>query len=1305
MSVVDKSPYAGTWKLHNRTVVRHTPDCLVYINGYLHIPGCRACNGSIDFQKYITQVSVSPSVNPIANASISMSIPAFASEAFTADGNYLLRAGLFVTIFMRGYFPRTGIAGEGEDTSPADGFDPKKTPVYPYYQVFRGVVTQVSHEYNGGNYSVSMSCSDFLHFWSNLKLATNGSLYGPRPDNSNTQLYLTGHRFTGASPYSIIYSLFRVGFGSTGGVEFTYGRKTSIASVSDVAGQTLSKMAGLNQERLFNSRNVNLRMYGVDGSLYNGFTAAYLGAFASEENKSDDSLNTDLPEYDRTPIEGTPTMKRLARELGFNPLSTIAALSQAGDNNDTPIAVNVLKMQAFILDVSSQGSVNEFETEYATKLEIANQVTEVTGFEFFQDVDGDIVFKPPMYNLNTADDPVYVIEDRDLISMEESDNEPEATYIKGTGSQYRNTAGHGLDGWLGVSAMYADYRLIADFGWREETFTTDYLSNPMAIYISAMNRLDLVNKGRRSAGVNIPLRPELRPGYPVYIRSADCYYYIEGISHTFSYGGECTTNLTLVAKRAKFHAPGVSGSPTTVDNIKMDNPYLPATPIVLEGGENGPPSYVGFPNVVLALDPDFLNSRHLISIGESKSADEVLQTALAFGVIENIGEGGTSAHMSDGPWVLRRGNDTTTDPFTKEEIQTAWEDAALAAEAGTTISAASGVLAEIVAEVQKRQPAADQQDLINYLILMNDVKARVAPGQGITGQYRYYSCSHPVESYQGQKQIDADSASDTSASDGSVPSLDDPKSTLMFRSGSSELEEATPSKGIRVTALDNERAATTRVVQTSEIKFVTFAQHTVNAPVTLIRTDPSQGYGYNLPFNSMLKEAFKRSMISAAANIDPSEKVFARFEEKYQEIFGEIETLANNLRVPDADGELTGAAASSVPSYQSKKLKATLSPGVFPRVKSGTSVESNTVAECYGSEDKVAKVADALAATLFALASAATSALLSLLPRSMRQDSFDLEEQANYDPSNVGNSNALYKVRDDFLESVADGRLIIGTDGGYRAVQASYEGTNKTDVVSPVFPVSDEKGFEVYGSFPYGRGLSVRSYASLVQTEIQSDLNTLAAIEVFLDALKASGGDVNAARAAVAEYGETTEQGSQPVEDVDAALAAANVEITGDLIPVDDLGKDGDSPKAFIRASYSRSSDRAQSILATNIPQNVANIDPGTSEICQCKGAEAMYFLQAFSGEYAQLESDEAVQTFQEDEFRERVLGWELSKQAMAGEVRDTEYTSMGERFMRAGASWSDTFADAGSALGSVPQQLSDIQDQLTEDLQNLDQE
>jgi hypothetical protein len=1217
---------------------------------------------------------------------------------------------------MRGYFPMSGIAGRGEEgfSSDVEGFDPTKVPVYPYYQVFRGVVTEVSHEYNAGNYTVSMSCSDFLHFWSNLKVATNGSLFGTRPDNSNVQVYLSGHRFTNCSPHSIIYSLFRIGFGSAGGVEFTMGRKTNIASVSDYSGETLSKMAGLNQERLFNSRNVNLRMYGMDGTLYNGFTQAYLGAFGSAENASvaEDALTTLSPTNDRDAFGNTQAMKLNSRLFGFNELSAIAAVGTSDPDN--PATINVLQMAAFQNDVTQWGNVNQFETEYMTKLEIAQQVCEITGFEFYQDVDGDIVFKPAFYNMDTKDDPVYVIEDRDLISLTESDREPEATYIKGTGSHFQNFQGTGTEGWLGVAGMYADYRLIADFGWREETFECAYLTNAMAIYTSCMNRLDLVNAGRRSADISIPLRPELRPGYPVYIESVGAYYYIESMNHSFQFGGQCTTQITGPAKRAKFHAPGNSGSPITIDSIQLDNPYLPATPLATEGGDEGPPRYIGFPNVVLALDPEYLNSRTMLNIKNAGNFEQAFQAAISYGVIENVGPGGHSAPESDGPFAIRTSNELPTNTFDKSEISDQWEGVQEALLAGTLDEMLDTTLGQIIAEVQKRQPAPDQQDLINYLVLLNDVKARVAPGLSLTGQYRYYSCSHPEPNHQGQALINVDQETDADPI-GAVPAVTDPRTVMMFSTTSqaAELVGGTPTSGIQVTALDAESSASVVTLQTSQIKYVTFARHEANARLTLIRLDNSAGYGYNLQVNKAMVDVLRVSLINGVG-MDPSTSIASRFEDKYDEIFTEISTLADSLKIPpdavtvSSQSEWT-AWQAQYSSSQSIIQESTRNGRRSPDNAKYVDASKDTVEDFYGKTDQegVKKAAGVLSVALYDFTVATFDKAQKMVKKNRRAAGDGTQAAGTFTPS-ASSTDPLYAARDVFINAISDGVPIIGTDGNLQVVTVAADSSAKQTMVSPVFPVSDADGYEVYGSFAYGRGITIASYAQLLQTAgpdgtvvvgtgDTTSLKTLTAIEAFLDALA---------------DGQTAEYALEAAEKIGGALARQDIErgIGIEGLVVSDgaikratpptIDADDDSRQAKIAGSPISSQDRGQSYLAANAPQEIANIDPGTSEICQCKGAEAMFFLQAFSGEYASLESNEAVQTFLETEAQLRLIPWELSREAMAGQIMDSQYTSMGERFQKMGSDYSALFSEAGSGFAGVGEDITAIGTGFAEDVQ-----
>ena len=789
MSSLTDRPFAGTWT-GNRPVSRVVPDCLVYINGLTTLPGCPSCNGQIDIQKYVTQVSVEPNTEPIASATISMSIPAFAGEYFFRDGDFLLRPGLEVVIYMRGRYADStlltakdsvnlnevttgletdaGLASEVTGNTSGTTFDPTGIPVNPYYQVFHGVVTEASHEYSAGEYTASVSCNDVLHFWQNLKISTNGAVFGPRPDGSGVAPTLQGHTFQGASPYSIIYTLYRVGFGASGAVEYNLEQETNVSANSEVSGQTHYKAAALWWEKRWASDSIRLMMYGADGSLYNAFTQAYLGIFSGKNPEQLKALlgkgKTDSKAFSAT---SDKTLAKLARDLGYNPLSTQVSVAVGAGGNVS--RTDTLKQQAFCLDISTLGNVNIFETEYLSKLEIANAVRTITGFEFYQDVTGNLVFKPPFYNMDTSSDPNYVIDDGDLISISQSEREPEATYIKGTGSHFQNTKGVGLDGWLGMNSTYIDFRLVAQFGWREAEFESSYVSDTRALFVLAMNRLDLVNVGCKSASITIPLRPELRPGYPVYVVYLDCFYYVQSLSHSFQFGGQCTTTINGVAKRAKFNAPGVVPGDRTpnIGDIHLENPYLPSLPLTLradeiegqnqEGGPSGPPRIMGFPNVVLALDPKTINAGALLYI-ERLPLDQIIQYALSCGELKISveAEGTTEAERRlNGPWVLASATSQGL-VVTRTYLQTQWSSVQQALTAKQTLEtiAENNLLAQLISNVKRKQGlTTDDQSLLNYLVLTHDAKAAFGVSNNIVGTYRYFSCSHPSPEHQGTSNL------------------------------------------------------------------------------------------------------------------------------------------------------------------------------------------------------------------------------------------------------------------------------------------------------------------------------------------------------------------------------------------------------------------------------------------------------------------------------------------------------------------------------------------------------------------------
>lgn len=907
---IENRPYTAGWKLNAGTVVRHTPDVRVYFNGMLTIPGCPACNGSIDVQKYVTSVSVDASTNPVANATVSMSIPRHSADLFAQDGAFVLGPGIEVTIYMRGYFPMRGFAGtdsETRDQLDVSGVDASKALTYPYYQVFRGIVTEASHDYNGGVYSASLTCADFLHFWQNLQVATNGAVMKNSDvarGASNVFGYMTGHAFTKCNPYAIIYTLFRVGYGSTGGADFQLAQETNHAATSWTSDTQMQQLAAYNMERILANHNMSLKMHGVDGSLYNAYEMAYIGAFY-DRNRSATSLYQIPNGVDYSMV--TSRMQQFMRQMGYNDISSIAQVLD-GRSSEDAIILNVLKQEAFMMDVGSLGALSLWETEYMTKLEIASNVTDITGFEFFQDVDGDLVFKPPFWNMDTSQDETFVIKNRDLITFSSSSKEPEATFCKVTGT-YFNAQGTGTDGWVAPGATYIDFRLVGMFGWREHSFEAGYLSSPKQMYMAAISRLDAINIGIHTCTITIPLRPELRPGYPVYVEDAQCFYYIESFSHQFQFGGQCTTSINGTARRRKWFPPGVppSDRPVAVSDIRLDRPDLPPTPIMTQQSNTMDPIDVlqgqirpiGFPNVVMALDPNAADMSIVqppFMMEGTEGVDAVIRYCIAHGFLEmdpeNAGTTDYQELRTNGPWRLRTSNDTYQS-ITRTDIETnlpTYQTAQIYLTPGRSSSAyrsrdeasaalyqsLSGAFGTLVGLARSSDLARDQQ-LQNWIALQECQKARWTPSLTTAGNYRYYSSSHPEPSMQGPDLLRWDLYSgSTEVTHPSQPETDGQINALRDSGGHyptvTLVDAGEVERGLTVAAFDTDANSSSMTILTSQLHFVNWCYHTHLPNPTAVT--PASGSQYAAGFNSDAASAaalFSQSLFGIAGVVRTNE--------------------------------------------------------------------------------------------------------------------------------------------------------------------------------------------------------------------------------------------------------------------------------------------------------------------------------------------------------------------------------------------------------------------------------------------------
>lgn len=616
MSILNR-PYAGTWTPNKRNVVQWTPDFLVYLNGDTSLPGCPTCRHRIDLNEFINSISVDFGVEPGAsNCSIGMAIPRHYGDSLFRDGNTLLRPALEIHVYFRGYFPMKGMTSP--NSRPVAGVNLSDIPQHPYYPVFHGVVTQVTHEYSGGFYTANMSCNGMLHFWETQKLsgASGGSFFGARPVNSGIQTTISGHPMSGKSPYSIIYNLYRDTAGVADGVGFALSSRTNYGAINATTGDSLYAMTLDYWRQRFQGKIYGLRMHGASGQLFTSSQQAYLSMYGtntygggsphSTGNVSNSTANPggwDVFAQDPTLLLGLRVRGEDGRVLR-QPDTRLAG----GVSNSGRMGLDVMQLQAFPTDIGSYGQVNLWESTYESKMDVATAVTNVCGYEFYQDADGDLVFKPPLYNLDTSSSRVYRIEPEDIVSINFTEAEPAATYVIVKGGVFQNMRGVVDESEWGCRSTYVDYKLVAQFGWKEASIESTYYNNARSAYYFAINHLDKMNAGTNGCTVTIPLRPEIRPGYPVYIPHIDCFYYVTQVSHSLNLGSECTTSLTLTARRRKFLPPGKAGAAnlsfdqnlTQIDLSATTNPVRPLQ--TLDG--NGVPKIQGFPNVVMAIDPD-----------------------------------------------------------------------------------------------------------------------------------------------------------------------------------------------------------------------------------------------------------------------------------------------------------------------------------------------------------------------------------------------------------------------------------------------------------------------------------------------------------------------------------------------------------------------------------------------------------------------------------------------------------------------------------------------------------------------------
>jgi len=514
--------YAQTYK--QKKVIKLAPDAIIKVNGSMTVRICPVCEGELNISQFLTSLSTSLSNNStVGTASFSLAMPRHGHE-----GKYMIRGGRVfginlmdeVEIFIKGRFQTD--SGESE-----------------YYPVFWGLISGIAESYSEGTQEIQVSCESMLKWLQLMKTNEHPSVQFRNDGfaqglDSDASLFASC-TFAEKTPYEMIYSLVDLTFLN---IVITDALDTEI------------------QERAMNKQT---QQKDAKGNIVpREATAAVI---VPRDNQ--------LMEYWKTKFSTEKGLKGRLKMFGctdesfvFKPnakktaTNTVVDDSKLGGSKDPLSPIKIFQNSKSLMDFKpffkNDGAkdIAVVQNSYKNNLQIASEVKLFTGFEFYLDTTGDLIFKPPFWNMDTRPNQVYVIKDTDILNWGFSEDDSQVVTrveVHGGLSQPVNVSSD-----LYPVGAYTNYSLAAQFGLRTESISMRFFTSIRMCYYHAISEMDRINANRFRGSLTIVGRPELRLGLPIYIESRDCYAYIDNISHNFSFRGPFTTQIAVSAIRRKY---------------------------------------------------------------------------------------------------------------------------------------------------------------------------------------------------------------------------------------------------------------------------------------------------------------------------------------------------------------------------------------------------------------------------------------------------------------------------------------------------------------------------------------------------------------------------------------------------------------------------------------------------------------------------------------------------------------------------------------------------------------------------------
>jgi hypothetical protein len=499
-----------------REIIKTAPDMVVYLDGlpYLVNPYIGKDGTLVNFNDYVTAINGSCDVESyIPGATFTMSIPNAHKRLFMAPGgNRIISAMMDIRVFAKGYYP-----------------DPEGKTIY--HRIFWGVVSSVTYTDTGSTLEIDVSCKGVMRLFELMQVNTAPGLIQVAQSKDPTPFKTTFYS------YNAFLSAFYM---------FAEPIRMSILRTTSI-------------KELTNPKS------GTGGSTTDE-VEAFMKGYAPKWGVYLRRLLKGLRFFPFNDKDKTTVFSKWAKGLKDETLPDIGHAAQmSADVTDADFLKETFSQFQELVSWTPDyaiGNITLFNSSVISRLERLRQMVDLIGYEGFQDLDGRIIIKPPLYNLDSTmwtpagasdaeEGPVnpFVVH---LAEIEQESEQEDETQIHFTRTQVKGTLAknplmQNIPGDLLAVSSWIDLRLLQQFGLRfEEPKSYSFLGEDQQTNFAwAVNEMTKSNRGYRSYQCSIPLRPELKLGYPIYLPHMDMYGYLRNISWSYNVGGTATMRLHL----------------------------------------------------------------------------------------------------------------------------------------------------------------------------------------------------------------------------------------------------------------------------------------------------------------------------------------------------------------------------------------------------------------------------------------------------------------------------------------------------------------------------------------------------------------------------------------------------------------------------------------------------------------------------------------------------------------------------------------------------------------------------------------